>query len=120
MPNRTKLNSPAWTISPSPIPNEKATACKLAEGPDRRFTHWGIVECADGTPFSVEQGANLLDTLHLFLSFANRQPCAPALVQGLDAGWNRLSVDRLDAKWPSRGRQNRLRATMWKFQPVSR
>ena len=107
------LDSETWKVRIRSLAFTREHQESIKEKGGYRLTHVGEVSKTDGSPFSGQDASSILETLKLFLCFANGSQCIPTCPSGVDASgnqvwsqwsspieWERVPLSWFDRRYP--------------------
>ncbi len=80
----------SWRVEINPHPELQEVKNALNAESGYGLTHEGTLRRSDGRPFPVTAAEKVIETLHLFLSFARGGSCGITLIEGSDESGNKV------------------------------
>ena len=80
----------SWRVEINPHPELQEVKKALNAESGYGLTHEGTLRRSDGRPFPVAAAEKVIETLHLFLSFARGGSCGITLIEGSDESGNKV------------------------------
>ena len=107
------LDSETWKVKIRSLISTREDQESVKEKGGYALTHVGEVSTADDSPFTGKDASSILETLKLFLCFANGSQCIPTCPSGLDSSgapvwsqwsspieWERVPLSWFDRQCP--------------------
>ena len=107
------LDSETWKVRMRSLAFTREHQESIKEKGGYRLTHVGEISKIDDSPFSGKDASSILETLKLFLCFANGSQCIPTCPSGVDASgnqvwsqwsspieWERVPLSWFDRRYP--------------------